>query len=60
MFTKRYAFNRLVQNRSGVELGKCENAKIKHIQRSNGPVNNHLISGPTVSITTSKKGQGRA
>ena len=28
-------------------------------QRTNGPVNAHLISGPTVSKTTSKIGQGQ-
>ena len=28
-------------------------------QRTNGPVNTHLISGPTVSTKTSKIGQGK-
>ena len=28
-------------------------------QRTNGPVNAHLISGPTVSTKTSKIGQGQ-
>ena len=28
-------------------------------QRTNGPVNAHLISGPTVSTKTSKKGYGQ-
>ena len=28
-------------------------------QRTNGPVNTHLISGPTVSTKTSKIGQGQ-
>ena len=28
-------------------------------QRTNGPVNAHLISGPTVSTETSKIGQGQ-
>ena len=30
-----------------------------HNQRTNGPVNAHLISGPTVSTKTNKIGQGQ-
>ena len=33
--------------------------KIVEYQRTNGPVNSHLISGPTVSTKTSKIGQGQ-
>ena len=32
---------------------------LKLNQRTNGPVNAHLISGPTVSTKTSKMGQGQ-
>ena len=31
----------------------------EHNQRTNGPVNAHLISGPTISTKTSKIGQGQ-
>ena len=36
-----------------MHLKDCRN------QRTNGPVNAHLISGPTVSTKTSKIGQGQ-
>ena len=32
---------------------------MKRNQRTNGPVNAHLIAGPTVSTKTSKIGQGQ-
>ena len=35
----------------------CSYSKVN--QRANGPVNAHLISGPTVSTKTSKIGQGK-
>ena len=33
--------------------------RLSQYQRTNGPVNAHLISGPTVSTKTSKIGQGQ-
>ena len=37
----------------------CWNTVTCTNQRTNGPVNAHLISGPTVSTKTSKIGQGQ-
>ena len=43
----------------GAKIDICGMRKLERNQRTNGPVNAHLISGPTVSTKTSKIGQGQ-